>query len=88
MRSSGNLAYVLVSLLALAWGTGCGGNVCQDADDHVAECLGSEDDDDDEKEITDEECVDAAETEAECILDANCDEINTGAVYERCASGA
>ena len=86
-RPTGGEALVLSLFVALALASsGCGGNVCQDADEHVADCLGADDDDDDDEEIPDEDCTDNIEAEAECILDAECDEINSGAVYERCAT--
>lgn len=83
LTGAATLAWVL-GLCALG-ATGCGSNVCQEADEHVAECLGA-DDDDEADEIADEECTEAIEAEAECILDAECSEINSGDVYERCAS--
>jgi hypothetical protein len=86
IRSSGGDALGLFLCVALAVASSaCGGNVCENADEHVAECLGATDDDD-EEEIPDEDCTENIEAEAECILDAECDEINSGAVYERCAT--
>jgi hypothetical protein len=80
------LAWILAFVAPVAT-SGCGGNVCQEADEHVADCLGAEDDDDDEEEVADEDCTEDIQSEAECILDAECGEINSGEVYERCAAG-
>ena len=86
IRLPGSAVVLLLSSCLGLGSFGCGGNVCQDSDEHVAECLGADEDIDEEQEVADEDCVDNIEAEAECILDADCEEINSGAVYERCAS--
>jgi hypothetical protein len=80
------LMHVVAACCLLATAVaGCGSNPCQERDERVAECLGAEPND--ENEFPDEQCVDAIEAEAECLLDQSCDALNAGDAYVTCAQG-
>ena len=74
-------AYGFAFVLA-CFAVGCGGNVCTDKEEYVAQCLGS---DDDVEAVEDADCPDDIKAEAECILDKSCADVNSGKAYTDCA---